>query len=106
MLAGEFGTLQVFWSLLFFAGMVLYLWLIIACFGDIVRHPELSGVGKAGWSALVIFVPFVGALIYIVVHGAGMRDRSQGRLNRDLTHGDPQLGSAAWSAARRSTGRW
>jgi chemotaxis signal transduction protein len=40
-------------------------------FGD---H-TLSGWGKAGWSILLIFVPWLGALIYLIARGRSMTER-------------------------------
>ena len=35
----------------------------------------LSGWGKAGWSILLIFVPWLGALIYLIARGRSMTER-------------------------------
>jgi hypothetical protein len=45
---------------------VMAIWLFIAVFADIFRRDDMSGWAKAGWSAFVIFLPFLGALIYLV----------------------------------------
>ena len=85
MIAGDFGVGQVFLSLLVFAVAVLYVWLMIAVAGDVFSNPALSGWGKAGWAAAAVFIPFFGALAYIVVHGKEMGERNKGRkLNADL----------------------
>ena len=36
----------------------------------------MSGWGKAAWSILLIFVPFLGSLIYLIARGSGMRERA------------------------------
>ena len=36
----------------------------------------LSGWGKAAWIIFLIFVPFLGTLIYPIARGQGMRDRA------------------------------
>ena len=35
----------------------------------------LSGWGKAGWAIVLIFVPWLGALIYLIVRGRSMGER-------------------------------
>ena len=44
MFAVEFGTGQVFWSLLWFFLFLIWIWLVISVFTDIVRSDDLSGV--------------------------------------------------------------
>jgi hypothetical protein len=55
---------------------VLYLWILFAIIGDLFRDHEMSGWGKAGWIFVLFVVPFLGALIYLIARGEGMRERS------------------------------
>ncbi len=75
MVAAEFGTGQVFWSMLWFFLFFIWIWLLIAVFADIFRSDDLSGWGKALWTILVIVVPYLGVLIYLIVRGGKMRQR-------------------------------
>jgi hypothetical protein len=36
----------------------------------------MSGWGKAAWIVFLIFLPFLGTLIYLIARGAGMRERA------------------------------
>jgi hypothetical protein len=36
----------------------------------------MSGWGKAAWVVFLIFVPFLGTLIYLIARGSGMRERA------------------------------
>ena len=49
MLLAEFGTGQVFWSMLWFFLFFIWIWLLMGLFSDIFRSPDLSGWGKALW---------------------------------------------------------
>jgi hypothetical protein len=69
MLAAEFGTGQVFWSMLWFFLWVIWIWLLIVIFGDIFRSHDLSGWGKALWSIFVIFLPYLGVFVYLIARG-------------------------------------
>ena len=53
-----------------------WLMILFSIFGDLFRDHELSGWGKAAWSVFLIFVPFLGALIYMIARGSGMRERA------------------------------
>ena len=69
MLAAEFGTGQVFWSMLWFFLWIIWIWLLIVIFGDILRSDDLSGWGKALWSIFVIFLPYLGVFVYLIARG-------------------------------------
>ena len=56
-----------------FAAWLMILFTII---GDLFRDHQLSGWGKAAWVIFLIFVPFLGALIYLIARGDGMRERA------------------------------
>ena len=45
MTLAEFGTGQVFWSMLWFFLFFLWIWLLIMIFGDIFRSDDLGGWG-------------------------------------------------------------
>ena len=45
------------------------------CLFDLFGDHTLSGWGKAGWSILLIFVPWLGALIYLIARGRSMTER-------------------------------
>ena len=47
MIAAEFGTGQVFWSLLWLSLFCIWVWMFIMVFGDLIRSRRLSGWGKA-----------------------------------------------------------
>jgi hypothetical protein len=76
MLAAEFGTGQVFWSMLWFFLFVIWIWRLIVIFGDIFRSPDLSGWGKALWSIFIIVVPYLGVLVYLIARGHKMHEHA------------------------------
>lgn len=66
------GLLLVFEFFLLFA----WIWILISIIGDLFRDHELSGVAKAVWVFFLIFLPFLGVFLYLIVRGNGMRDRT------------------------------
>jgi hypothetical protein len=54
---------------------VAWIWLVITILIDIFRSDDLSGWGKAGWTLLVVFLTWIGVLIYLIVRGRGMNER-------------------------------
>jgi hypothetical protein len=65
------GLLTVLWFFLFFA----WLMVLFNIFADLFRDHGLSGWGKALWVVFLIFLPFLGALVYLIARGRGMRER-------------------------------
>ena len=70
---------SMFWFFVLFA----WIWLMISIFGDIFRDQELSGWGKAGWCLLLIALPWLGALIYLIVRGRSMNERTRAQSERN-----------------------
>jgi len=60
-----------FWFFIWIAALMVWFRCLFDLFGD---H-TLSGLGKAGWAVLLIFVPWVGALIYLIARGKSMTER-------------------------------
>ena len=74
--AAEWGTGQVFWSILWFFLFFIWLWMLIVVFGDIFRSDDLSGWGKALWSIFIIVVPYLGVFVYLIARGGKMGARA------------------------------
>ena len=55
---------------------VIWIWIVITILMDLFRDHEVSGWAKAAWVFFLIFVPFLTALVYLVVRGPGMRQRA------------------------------
>jgi len=72
-ITNDFGEVLL-WSFWFFIWIAaLMVW--FRCLFDLFRDKSLSGWAKAGWSVLLIFVPWVGALIYLIARGRSMTER-------------------------------
>jgi hypothetical protein len=56
-----------------FAAWLMVLFTVIS---DLFRDHGMSGWGKAAWIIFLIFLPFLGTLIYLIARGSGMRDRA------------------------------
>jgi Short C-terminal domain/Phospholipase_D-nuclease N-terminal len=75
-LIAEFGTGQVFWSMLWFFCFFIWIWLLIVVFSDIFRSHDLGGWGKALWIIFVIILPYLGVLVYLIARGHSMQERA------------------------------
>jgi hypothetical protein len=73
-----YPLLDVFWTILLFFCLVLWVFLVIWVFIDIFRSRDIGGWAKAGWTLFVIFIPLIGVLAYVIIHGdhvIGWHDR-------------------------------
>lgn len=75
LLAAEFGSGQVLWSIFWLFIFVMWIFLIIFIFSDIIRSHDLSGWGKALWSIGIIFFPYIGIFAYLIIRGGSMSER-------------------------------
>lgn len=76
MFAYTFGSGELLWSMLWFFLFIIWIWVLIAIFGDIFRSDDLSGVAKAFWVLFVVVLPWLGILVYLIARGSGMQERS------------------------------
>jgi hypothetical protein len=72
-IANDFGEVLLwsFWFFIWIAALMVWFRCLFDLFGD---H-TLSGGAKAGWAVLLIFVPWLGALIYLIARGRSMTER-------------------------------
>ena len=53
-----------------------YLYVVILIITDLFRDEKTSGWFKAVWVIALVFVPFLTALVYLIVNGKGMAERA------------------------------
>ena len=76
MTLAEFGTGQVFLSMMYFFLFFIWIWLLITVFGDVFRSQDLGGFAKALWVIFVIAVPYLGVFIYLIARGNKMSEHA------------------------------
>ncbi len=73
----DFGLWELIVSMFWFMLLVCWIWLLIAIITDIFRDRSLHGAGKALWTLLIVFLPWLGALLYLIVRGNSMNERTR-----------------------------
>ena len=88
--------LALFEFFLFFAWFMCLFWV----FGDIFRSKDLGGGAKTFWVFFVIFLPWLGIMVYLIARGGGMAQRAMEQ------QADAQAAQAAYiqSVAASSAG--
>ncbi|MFF6997314.1 SHOCT domain-containing protein [Streptomyces sp. NPDC008313] len=84
-LAYDFPLLGAFWTMLWFFLWVMWFVLLFRIVVDIIRDDSMTGWAKAGWMAFVIFLPFLGVLVYVLARGKNMgrREIAQARAQQE-----------------------
>lgn len=72
----DFGLWDVVVSLFWFTLLMTWIYLLIAILSDVFRDHELGGGAKAAWTFFLIFLPWLGALSYLLVRGGSMNERN------------------------------
>ena len=74
-IASSYPFLEFLWSMLVFFAWVIFIWIAITVLIDVFRRQDISGWGKAGWTILVVILPWIGVLIYLIANHQGMAER-------------------------------
>jgi hypothetical protein len=74
--ASDYPFLDVFWTMIIFFLWVIWIWFLIAILSDVFRRHDIGGGKKAVWCIFIIFLPFLGALVYVIANGQGMAERN------------------------------
>jgi hypothetical protein len=87
-----------FWLLVWSFFFVAFLMALFQIIVDLFRDQELSGWLKALWLIFILFLPILGALIYLIVRGNDMAKRQL----RDATEARQATDSYIKSVATQS----
>ena len=82
-----------FWTYIFISFIII----LFQMFADLFRDRTLNGWAKALWIIFLVFVPFLGALIYLVVRGRGMAERQAARMMVAQSENDAYIRTVAAS---------
>ena len=77
MILADITLTDVLWSMLVFFFFFIWIMILFQVFMDLFRDHEESGAMKAVWVVcLILFTPIT-VLVYLIVRGKGMAQRSQ-----------------------------
>lgn len=103
MVLADVGLGDLILTTLWLFFLFMFVWLFVSLVADLFRDHEISGWAKAGWIVLLVVAPFLGALVYLIVRGRGMTERSveaQTRARRDFDEYVRQTAGATPSATQ------
>ena len=94
-IAADYPFLDIFWTMIIFFAWVIWIWMVIAIFADLFSRHDISGWVKAAWSVFIIVVPFLGVLVYLIVHSSDMAERRAGEAKAQQADFDSYVQSVA-----------
>ena len=67
---------EAVWLIFISFAFIAYLMAMFTIILDLFRDKSVSGVVKAIWFIALIFLPLITAILYLIVRGSGMAERS------------------------------
>ena len=93
----SFGEVLL-WSFWIFIWIsAIFIW--FRCVFDMFSDHTLSGWAKVGWSLLLIFLPWLGALIYLIARGRSMGERQMAAIADAQAQQEKYIKSVAAASA-------
>jgi Short C-terminal domain/Phospholipase_D-nuclease N-terminal len=83
LIAYDYPLLGIFWTTLMIFLWIAWFFLLFRVIFDIFRSDDLGGWAKALWLIFVIFLPFLGVLVYVIARGHKITER-------DMAHAKAQ----------------
>ncbi|WP_092966180.1 SHOCT domain-containing protein [Agromyces sp. CF514] len=79
------------WFSFWIFAYVAYLFILIYIAVDIFRSRDIGGWMKALWIVLLVFLPFLTGVVYLIVRGQGMAERSAGTRPDIVEYSDDEV---------------
>lgn len=77
MLLADYGLAEAILTMIWFFFLFMFIWLFVVVISDLFRDHSLSGGAKALWVIGLVLFPLLGVLIYLIVRGQGMNERTR-----------------------------
>ena len=84
-----------FWIFIWISAIMIW----FRCIFDLFSDSTLSGWGKAGWAIVLIFLPWLGALIYLIARGRSMGERQMTAIAEQQAAMDARIREVASTSA-------
>jgi predicted PurR-regulated permease PerM len=101
LLAADYPFLNVLWTMILFFFWVAWICILVTIISDLFRRHDVSGWVKALWLVFLIFLPFLGVLVYLITSGDDMGKRNLERAQATAQRYAPSTnGGAAGEIAK------
>lgn len=76
MLIADIGLGSLLWTVITVFFMLMYLMMLFSVIADLFRNKDMSGGAKAVWVLFLLIFPLLSLLVYLIMNGGGMAERS------------------------------
>ncbi len=97
-LAADYPFLDIVGTMLVFFLWVMWFWCLIIILSDVFSRQDVGGWTKALWTAFLIFIPFLGMLVYLIAEGKDMAERRMASTQAAQARVDDRIRAAAGGA--------
>jgi ABC-type multidrug transport system fused ATPase/permease subunit len=101
-LAADYPLLNLFWTFVWFFGLMLYFWLLITVFADLFRRKDIGAGLKTLWVVFLIVLPLIGSFTYLITQGRHMAEREMERRATMQQQTDEYIRSVASTGSSRA----
>jgi len=98
-LAADYPFLDIVGTMLVFFLWVMWFWCLIIILSDVFSRQDASGWTKALWTAFLIFIPFLGMLVYLIAEGKDMAERRMASTQAAQARVDDRIRTVAGEAS-------
>jgi hypothetical protein len=86
---------ESFWLILELFLFFAYLIVLFQIVGDLFRDRSLGGFAKAVWVVVLVLFPLLGSVLYLIVRGKGMTERSVAAVAQQKASADDYIRTVA-----------
>jgi hypothetical protein len=102
MIVADVSFIDFFWSILWFYFLLIWLMILFHILSDLFRDHSLSGVAKTLWVLFLVFLPFLGAIVYMITRGKGIAERDAAHQQQAQQQAQQQFDGSVRNAAAPS----
>ena len=95
--------LEIIWSFFIIFVWVAWFWLLISIAIDIFRRHDISGGAKALWLIFIVFIPFLGVLVYVLTQSKSMQERATAEATQQKQAMDDYIRATATTSGGAAT---
>ncbi len=70
LVAADYPFLDIMWTMFLFFALLSWIAVFVMAIIDNFQRRDHSGVAKAGWTLLMLFLPILGVLIYMIARSS------------------------------------
>lgn len=71
-LAYDYPIMGAFLTMMWFFLFVIWIMILFRVIADVFRSHDMGGFAKALWLLFIVFLPFLGVLVYVLARGDNM----------------------------------